>query len=233
MARPPRITAANVTFHVVHRGNDRGRTFFDDDDFRTYLLLLRRISDRYSTQVHAYVLMTNHVHLLMTARVSGGISRTMQHTASAYGRYINDRYQRTGTLWEGRFRSSPVDNDYYCLACYRYIELNPVRAGMVALPEDYRWSSFRENVGRRALSIVVPHDSFLALADGPESRRAAYAEIVSSGIADETIEAIRQNTAKGIPIGAPSFHQSIADLAGVDLGQRHRGRPRKQEEKGV
>jgi putative transposase len=232
MARPPRINPADITFHVVHRGNDRSRTFFDDEDFRTYLLLLSRISSRYSTTIHVYTLMANHVHLLMTSQRDGGVSQTMQQTASSYGRYVNRRYQRTGTLWEGRFRSSPVDTDYYCLACYRYIELNPVRAGIVAHPDDYRWSSYRENTGRRGLSVVVPHASYLALATSPEERQTRYAAIVGAGLAERTVEEIRQSTARGTPLGSPAFREAIESESGVRLGSRDRGRPRKSQ-KGV
>jgi putative transposase len=227
MPRPPRISAAGLTFHVVQRGNDRHRTFFDAADYRAYLLLLNRISSRYLTGIHAYALMTNHVHLLMTSRRVDGISLTMQQTASSYGRYINKRYERTGTLWEGRFRSSPVDTDYYCLACYRYIELNPVRAGIVALPGDYRWSSYRENTGERGISIVIPHPSFLAIAASETQRNESYAEIVNEGIGQTTLEQIRKSTATGAPIGDRTFCQTVERETGVSLERRRPGRPRK------
>lgn len=232
MPRPPRINIPDVTFHVVQRGNDRGRTFFEDGDFKRYLLLLRRISRRYATDVHAYVLMSNHVHLLMTSRRQHGISLTMQQLGSAYVRYVNDRYARTGTLWEGRFRSSPVDSDYYCLACYRYIELNPVRAGMVAAPEDYRWSSFRENVGLRSLSIVTPHVSFIDLASQPHERHRRYRRIVEESLPERTLATLRDSTRKGVPIGSERFVGLIERKTGKAMHGRKPGRPRSSPDRG-
>lgn len=229
MPRPPRINVARITFHVVQRGNDRNRTFFDDEDFGSYLFLLRRISRRYATAVHAYVLMPNHVHLLMTSDRADGISVTMQQTSSSYARQVNQRYQRTGTLWEGRFRSSPVDSDYYCLACYRYIEMNPVRAGIVPRPEDYRWSSFRENTGKRASAFVEPHVSFVALGESPAARQAQYRAMFVDGLPRQTISEIRRCAVGGRPIGSDSFRQAVARQAGVSLGSGKRGRPFKEK----
>lgn len=203
-------------------------TFFDEEDFRTYLLLLDRISRRYGTSVHAYALMTNHVHLLMTSRFDGGISRTMQQTGSSYGRYVNRRLQRTGTLWEGRFRSSPVTTDYYCLACYRYIELNPVRAGLVAHPADYHWSSYGENTGRRRWSFVTAHPSYLALATDSTDARNRYAELVEAGLDAKTLRDIRQCTAAGSAIGGKLLAAGVTGETSIDTGIRRRGRPRKR-----
>jgi len=226
MPRLPRISVPNVTFHVVQRGNDRGRTFFDERDFRTYVLLLSRISRRYQTSVHAYVLMTNHVHLLMTSQRQDGISLTMQQLGSSFVRHINERYSRTGTLWEGRFRSSPVDSDYYCLACYRYIELNPVRAGIVAAPDDYRWSSYRENVGLRALSVVTPHASYLRIASEDERRREQYRQIVNERLPESTLATLRDSTVKGLPIGDERFLGMLERKTGRTIIPGPRGRPR-------
>jgi REP-associated tyrosine transposase len=227
MARQPRITLAGLTIHVVQRGNDRSRTFFDDDDFRTYLLLLRCISRRYQTSVHAYVLMTNHVHLLVTSKIEGGVSLTMQQTGSSYARYINRRYERTGTLWEGRFWSAPIETDFYCLACYRYIELNPVRAGIVARPVDYRWSSHRENSGCRTLSIVEPHPTFTAIGATRKQRVDGYLALFDGTLAQTTVDAIRRGIRTGIPVGDESFRQSLEVKTGRSIGPRKRGRPRK------
>jgi len=228
MPRPPRISLPGLTCHIVQRGNDRNRTFFSDEDYRTYLLLLKRISRRYETSVHAYVLMTNHVHLLMTSKQQDGLSRTMQQVGSSYTRHVNDRYERTGTLWEGRFRSSPVDSDFYCLACYRYIELNPVRAGMVSSPGEYRWSSYNENAGRRAPSVVEPHDSFLAIASASDERASCYRAIVNDQLPDKTISAIRRATSSGMPIGDETFRKAIEQRSGTVIGRRQRGRPSKK-----
>ncbi len=230
MPRPPRISVPNVTLHVVQRGNDRKRTFFDADDYRAYLLLLSSISRRFDTSVHAYVLMSNHAHLLLTSRLPGGISATMQLLGSSYTRHINRRYERTGTLWESRFRSSPIDNDFYCLACYRYIELNPVRATIVTKPDHYAWSSYRENTGRRALAIVDPHPSFLAIGSSEEQRILAYRAIVAEALSTEAIRQIRLGTASGRPVGSPKFLESLEQKSGLDLSERRRGRPRRNPE---
>jgi putative transposase len=207
MSRPPRIQVAGVTFHVVQRGNDRNRTFFVEDDYRAYLYRLNLMSRRYETSVHAYVLMTNHVHLMLTSRLPDGISRTMQQVSGGYARRINDRRRRTGPLWEGRFKSSAIDTEFYCLACYRYIELNPVRAGVVAAPGDYRWSSYHENVGKRSLSIVTPHPCYQTLGRSRAAREACYRGIVHEHLPDAAIKDIRDGTSKGQPVGGESFRK--------------------------
>lgn len=209
MPRPHRIRTAGLTLHVVQRGTDRNRTFFRNGDYLSYLNALIRSCERYGTTVHAYALMTNHVHLLMTPTAEGGISRTMQYLTSAYGRYINRENGRTGGLWEGRFRSSAIDSDHYCIACYRYIELNPVRAGITAHPSGYRWSSYLENVGERTPSIVKPHPSFEALAASKAKRIEAYRKIVSEELPEKVVEAIRHSTNSGIPFGSDRFRQSM------------------------
>lgn len=220
MSRLPRIRVPGITFHVVQRGNDRQRTFFVDDDYRSYLHLLILYSRRYETSVHAYVLMSNHVHLLLTSEIPDGISRTMQLVASAYARRINERYGRTGSLWEGRFRSSPIETERYCLACYRYIELNPVRAGMVPAPRDYRWSSYHENAGKRSLSIVTPHPCYLALGPSSAARHESYHGIVHEHLPDRTIAAIRHGVSKGLPVGDETFRQRIVTETGITIGPR-------------
>lgn len=215
MSRLPRIRIPGITFHVVQRGNDRNRVFFADDDYRAYLHRLNLMSQRYDTSVHAYVLMTNHVHLLLTSRLPDGISRTMQHVSSGYARRINDRYRRTGTLWEARFKSSPVDSEFYCLACYRYIELNPVRAGLVLAPADYRWSSYHENVGKRSVSIVTPHACYEALGRSRSERVDRYREIVHEYLPDRMIADIRHGMRRGSPVGSDRFRKRIEAEASI------------------
>lgn len=231
MSRLPRIRIPGITFHVVQRGNDRNRTFFEDDDYRAYLNLLALMSDRYQTDVHAYVLMTNHVHLLLTSKLADGVSRTMQQVAAGYSRRINDRLQRTGTLWEGRFRSSAIDSEFYCLACYRYIELNPVRAGIVRLPGDYQWSSYSENAGRRAQAIVNPHPCYLALGEQAVTRHKRYADMFRRRISDNTLMEIRHGARKGLPVGGDGFKNQVESKLGTRLTPRKVGRPRLADSK--
>ena len=226
MPREPRLHIAGATHHVVHRGNHRERVFFDDADCRDYLQLLALMSARYETRVHAYVVMSNHVHLLMTPERPDGVSRTIQHTASGYSRGINDRLGRKGTLWEGRFRSSLIASDFYCLACYRYIEMNPVRAGMVASPADYRWSSHLENVGRRSGTIIEPHASYLALARSREERHRSYQALFEEDLTPLAIATIRIGTRKGLPIRSADGIDAARPGNGATENGRRRGRPR-------
>ena len=218
MPRPARLCVPGIPFHVVHRGNDRKPTFFAQSDYQAYLDLLVRACERYQTTVHAYVLMTNHVHLLMTSALAQGISRTMQFLGSNYVRRINEQYERTGTLWEGRFRSSPVDTEFYCLACYRYIELNPVRAGIVEAPEDYRWSSHLENIGKRTPSIVEPHPCFLALSNSRVERTDRYRALVRLQLPKIAIESIRLGTKNGAPVGSDDFKKRLTKVESIKVG---------------
>ena len=209
MPRLPRIRLPDIPFHIVQRGNNRCRTFFCDADRREYLSLLERISQRYESYIHAFVLMSNHVHLLMTARDADGISLTMQYLGSSYARHINRTRKRTGTLWESRYKSSPIDSDFYCLACYRYIELNPVRAGMVSDPIDYSWSSHRDNVGQRASSIIAPHATYLALGQSRDERCRRYRRLFDDQLPRFALDAIRCGSAKGSPVGSSEFANDI------------------------
>lgn len=164
MPRRPRLDLPGVAQHIVQRGNDRQPCFFIDIDRIRYLQDLRELSLKLDIAVHAYVLMTNHVHLLLTSKQAGTVSTLMQSLGRRYVRYINTQYRRTGTLWEGRYKSCLVQDETYLLRCYRYIELNPVRAGMVSDPADYRWSSHCCNGLGQANALVQPHGSYLAIA---------------------------------------------------------------------
>ncbi|PTA73523.1 MULTISPECIES: transposase [unclassified Stenotrophomonas] len=192
MPRPPRIDAPGYPQHVVQRGNNRQPVFFTDGDHVAYLRLLCQHADQQHCRVHAYVLMDNHVHLLATPDVSGGLSRMMQAVSRTYVRRVNDRQGRTGTLWEGRFHSTLVDTDRYLLACQRYIELNPVRAGRVARPGDYRWSSYRANAHGRPNALLKPHSAFELIALDLDERRRRYAAFIEEGIPAADVAAIRQ-----------------------------------------
>ena len=170
MARLPRFSLTGVPQHVIQRGNNRQACFAADEDYRFYLDCLRDASQRYRCAIHAYVLMTNHVHLLVTPGETGAISRFMQHVGRRYVQHFNFLYQRSGTLWEGRYKSSLVDAENYLLTCYRYIEMNPVRAAMVREPVEYRWSSHRANALGHPDSVLTPHALYLP--DGDLRQRA-------------------------------------------------------------
>ena len=180
--RRPRLIIPNVPVHITQRGVDRCVTFISDDDFALYLWVLRDATVRARCAVHAYALMTNHVHLLLTPADSDAPARLMRALGQRYVRYFNDRYRRTGTLWEGRFRSTIVDTDRYFLACSRYIERNPVRAGIVADPGAYYWSSYRRNACGEDDGIITPHLLYTTLGGDDDARRAAYRGLFATEI---------------------------------------------------
>jgi putative transposase len=226
MPRRPRIQIPDTTLHVVQRGNNKSPTFFEAEDYQRYLDLLEAAARRYDTRVHAYVLMTNHVHLLMTSSMAGGISRTMQLVGGRYVAALNRRLGRTGTLWEGRFRSSPIDSSRYLLACYRYIERNPVRAGIVPSPCDYRWSSYALNSRGRVSSLVRPHPAFLALGSTPRDRAARYKMLVGEELPEDLLEEIRSGIRKGLRSASDTFRETVGAHLPPRLGTGGRGRPR-------
>jgi len=211
MPRPLRIDLPHIPQHVVQRGNDRQPCFFQPIDRVRYLDELREISRRAGCAVHAYVLMTNHVHLLMTPSAPGQVGHVMQALGRRYVRYINDRYRRTGTLWEGRYKSCPVESDDHLLRCYRYIELNPVRAAMVASPADYDASSYGANACGRRDPLVTPHPHYLALGPTPPARRQAYHELVDAAIGDDELAQIRLRLQRQHALGSDRFRAMIED----------------------
>jgi putative transposase len=233
MPRPPRLDLANVPQHVIQRGNDRRPCFFREIDYIRYLQDLREAALKYGCQVHAYVLMTNHVHLLVTPRETGAVSRLMQSVGRRYVRFINDTLARTGTLWEGRYKSSLVDSEHYLLACYRYIELNPVRAAMVAAPADYRWSSYACNGQGNIDLLIAPHPAYLHIHPDTESRRAYYRSLVAQGINDDELAMIRTYAQRQRALGSNRFQQAIELQLGRRAGIGAPGRPRKVGDVGV
>ena len=191
MPRAPRAFHAGRTFHLVRRGRNREPCFLGAEDHALYLSLLVQFARETTTAVHAWVLMGNHVHLLVTPGAAGSPSVLMHRVGLAYGRATNRRYGRTGTLWEDRFYASPVDSDRYVLACSRYIELNPVRAGIVDHPADYRWSSYHDNTQSDRDGWLVPHPAFLALGGSPSEAAAHYRRLFDMPIDDEMLSALR------------------------------------------
>ena len=226
MARLPRLDLPGIPQHVVQRGNDRQPCFAADADFQQYRQELGEAALKHGCEVHAYVLMTNHVHVLVTPAEPGGVSRMMQAIGRRYVACFNARYRRTGTLWEGRFKSALVDSDAYVLACYRYIELNPVRAGMVQSPCRYPWSSYHANACGRGEARIRPHAAWRALGDTEDARRHAYRELVALGISDEQRTALSLHTRQQKPWGSERFRQQIEALTGRALTVRPAGRPR-------
>lgn len=194
MARHARLVLPNVAMHIVQRGNNRGECFKTDADRLVYLSILRELSALTSCAIHAYCLMSNHVHLLLTPASETGPGRMLRDLGRCYASYFNRRNRRTGTLWEGRFRSCLVESPLYVLSCYRYIEMNPVRAGMVQSPEAYVWSSHRANLRRSTDALVSRHPEFSALASG------AYSQLFMTGDDPHFAKTIREATVGGYPL---------------------------------
>ena len=219
---------AGMPYHVVQRGNNREACFFEVEDCQLYLDLLATLSQRYHVQVHAYVLMTNHIHCLLTPQEDDGISRLTGVLGSRFAQCMNKKYKRTGTLWEGRHKSSVIDSENYLLACYRYIELNPVRAGMVTAPEEYEWSSYRVNAWGDSSNFIMPHDELKKLSVHDEERFRLYRQLFAEGLEDKTIEQFRKATHYCQPVGDKRFRDQIERQLGRKIGQARRGRPQKK-----
>ena len=213
--------------HVVQRGNNRQAVFFHDTDYVAYLELLFDSAERYDVSVHAFVCMSNHVHILLTPWSKDAASRMMQRLGASYTARVNSIYQRTGSLWEGRFKSSLVDSERYVLACYRYIELNPVRAGMVEHPSDYRWSSYRPHSTELGEYPIRPHPEWLVLGSNQEQRRKRYTALVADGMRGDEPETFRRCAQKGIPAGSKRFVARVERTWDGRIGDGRRGRPKK------
>ncbi len=228
MPRKPRHYLPGVPCHVIQRGNNRDVCFAAEEDYQVYLKWLKDGAERYGCAVHAYVLMTNHVHLLVTPQDREGVSRLMQSVGRRYVQYFNHNYDRTGTLWEGRHKASLVDADHYLLTLHRYIELNPVRAGMVRAAKDFRWSSYRWNALGRADPVITPHALYLGLHRNEGKRREAYRALFRSHTDPEEQSRIHRLSEMGMPLGNDRFQARLEEVTGLRLGQTKRGRPRKQ-----
>lgn len=230
MPRRARLMLPAVPVHVIQRGNNRQACFFADEDYRFYLEWLAEYARKTACRIHAYVLMTNHVHLLVSADDTVGIGALMKALGQRYVQYVNRAYRRSGTLWEGRFRSCLAQEEGYLLACHRYIELNPVRARMVEHPADYRWSSYRANAQGEATDLVVPHAIYQALGSDEAARRAAYRELFRYELEPGLVDSIRQATNGNFALGDARFAAQIAAAVGRRAVPGKAGRPRKAVE---
>jgi len=214
MPRRHRQCPPGLPVHAVQRGNNRQVCFASDADMKAYAHWLHEGADKFRVRVHAWVFMSNHVHLLLTPQDSDSISRCMQYLGRYYVRYFNDRHSRTGTLFEGRFRSNIVQSGHYLLACQRYIELNPVRAGMVGDPADYSWSSYRAHAFGHKAKMWQPHPEYLALGTNGQSRLAAYRQLFMQQAPAKLITDIREALKTGLALGNDRFKQEVELLTG-------------------
>ncbi|MHB1198623.1 MAG: transposase [Polaromonas sp.] len=209
MARLPRLTVPGYPHHIIQRGNNQQVIFSSTADYRMLLGLLEECAQKFGVALHAYVLMSNHFHLLATPATADGLPQMMQAVGRRYVRYFNDSQGRSGTLWEGRYRSTMIETERYLLACMVYIDLNPVRASMVKEAGDYPWSSHGHYAGFRTDKLVTPHPLFWELGNTPFAREAAYVELVRNAITPEQQEALTRSALSGWALGSPDF---VADL---------------------
>ena len=228
MPRRSRMYLPGYPYHIVQRGNNREASFVEPDNYQFYLELWRECAGRYGVAIHAYCLMTNHVHFLVTPERPDSISFATKVVGSRYAQYFNKAYHRTGTLWEGRHKSSLVQSDRYFLTCSRYIELKPVAANMVNKPDQYKWSSYLNNAWGRE-GIIVPHKEYLRLGSNAGDRQYAYRELFRYSLSTADIHTIEDAARYNRPVGDSRFCEKIAKRYGIVFPQKGRGRPRKSE----
>jgi len=229
MARLPRLYFPGCAQHVIQRGNNRDACFYTSADYKTYLAFLKEAADQYQVGIHAFVFMTNHVHLLVTASNEQGVSRMMQTLGRRYVRYFNFTHRRTGTLWEGRYKSTLVDAEDYLLTVYRYIELNPVRARMVSHASEYPWSSYQSNAIGKPIQLLTPHTLYLGLGKTDAERQEAYTSLFWGTMPERELTAIRDATNKGWVLGNDRFKAQIEAKTGRRTIPLGRGGDRRSE----
>ena len=225
MARLPRLTVPGYPHHIIQRGNNRQAIFSTAADYLMLLSLLEENAHKFGVALHAYVLMSNHFHLLATPTTADGLPQLMQAVGRRYVRYFNDSQGRSGTLWEGRYRSTLIETERYLLACMAYIDLNPVRAGMVNSATDYPWSSHAHYVGLRSDKMVTPHPLFWTLGNTPFAREAAYAELVAAGITLDQQQALTRSALSGWALGGESFVANLQKRTERRVKKTQAGRP--------
>ncbi|MSQ69603.1 MAG: transposase [Gammaproteobacteria bacterium] len=230
MARLPRFVISGQPQHVILRGNDRTDIFRADADYHFYLEKLRSACAKHGCDIHAYVLMTNHVHLLITPSAEQSLSKTIQMLGRYYVQYYNRRYQRTGTLWEGRYKATLIDTATYLLICMRYLELNPVRAGMVSHPSEYPWSSYQHNALGRPDELVTPYLEYRRLGKTDEERQGAYRQLFKQHLPEHRVSEIRDSTNKAWVLGSERFKQQIQKQLERRVVPEARGGDRKSEQ---
>jgi len=229
MPRTGRILVPEYPHHILQRGHNKQVVFADSQDFSFYLSNLEELKYQFDIQVHAYCLMTNHVHLLLNpGKKTSNLSKLMKTLAARTTRYRNRLENRTGTLWESRYKSSPVQNDEYLLTCCKYIELNPVRARMVDHPGNYVWSSYNQRIGNNSSNNWIDFDpAFLSLGGSDALRTGAYTKFVTDSLTNSELEFIRGAIQRGQLTGNNRFVDEVEEIIGIRVEQRMRGRPRK------
>ncbi|RJG21700.1 transposase [Massilia cavernae] len=225
MARLPRLVLPHHPHHIIQEGNDRQLIFRDEEDYQRFLGWLKDSAREFKVAVHAYVLMPTHLHLLATPSTEGGLARMMQRLGRYYVPWFNHKYQRLGGLFRGRFKTSLIDPEQYFMMCSRYVEFNPVRAGMVANPADYRWSSYAHHAGIRQEPLIMDHALYWGLGNTPFQREAAYIELAQHALTPDELSAIEQAVLKGWPLGSDAFKTQLQNKAKRQVLPAKRGRP--------
>jgi len=225
MARLARLTLPGHPHHVIQRGNNRQPIFASPADYQMMLELLDENARKFGVAIHAYVLMGNHFHLLATPQTAQSLPQMMQAVGRRYVRYFNDTQKRTGTLWEGRYKSTVIQTEHYLLACMVYIDLNPVRAGMVVQARDYPWSSHVHYIGLRTDKLITPHPQVWELGNTPFAREAAYADMVQAGISDVQHTALTDSALRGWALGEPEFVKKLQKMTERRVSKSAAGRP--------
>ena len=228
MARQPRLALPGYPHHVIQRGNNRQPIVLDETDRRMLYSLWLEESQRHKVAVNAYVLLDNHFHMLLTPPSDEAMSLMMQSVGRSYVRYFNKRHNRSGTLWEGRYKSSLIDSEAYLLTCMAYIDLNPVRAGVAESAEDFGWSSYKHLVGQNIDKLVTPHALYWGLGNTPFAREAAYAEFVARGLSAATEKDLTESALKGRVVGRPDFLTSLEKSTRRQILRQKAGRPFKK-----
>ena len=228
MPRRPRIIIPGTPLHIIQRGNNRQACFFADEDYLFYLDWLKQYAKSSKCVVHAYVLMTNHVHLLITPKKATSAGNLMKRLGQRYVQYVNRTYNRSGTLWEGRYRSCITQQETYLFACQKYIEMNPARVGRVQDPGEYRWSSYASNAQGEKSEVIKPHALYKELGESPAERQQAYQELFRHELDTVEIDKIRKATNGGFSLGDNRFHAEISKRIGRRVTPGKAGRPKKQ-----
>lgn len=229
MPRKPRFLLPGLPQHIIQRGNNREPCFYAEEDYNRYLMDLENALTNNNCALHAYILMTNHVHLLVTPFSEFGLSHMMQDLGRKYVSYINRTYKRSGTLWEGRFKASLVDTDAYLLTCMRYIELNPMRANMVSHPGEYKWSSYAHNAHGKLSDSITHHPVYQSLHEDKSLRQIRYRELFRNYIDETTLHEIRDAVNQELVLGSDDFKDKIEQMTSRQTRRGIDGRPRVKE----
>ncbi len=228
MARQPRLALPGYPHHVIQRGNNRQPIVLDETDRKMLHSLWLEESQRQKVAVNAYVLLDNHFHMLLTPPSDEAMSLMMQSVGRTYVRYFNNRHKRSGTLWEGRYKSSLLDSEAYLLTCMAYIDLNPVRAGVAESADAFNWSSYKHLIGQKIDKLVTPHALYWGLGNTPFAREAAYAEFVAGGLSESIQKDLTESALKGRVVGSPDFLKSLEKTTRRQILPQKAGRPFKK-----